>query len=372
MSFLALLEAGDLDLALGQESTPALDTHLMQSVELRAYAGGGSDDGGGDGGGGDDDGDEHHEIIPPEDVKVARWGIVDEKQRSKPDVEVWLVKSAVEPIKRFRIWEQNGSTKLQELCDIHNMEVKSVVTRNTSGGFINGRALLDTSITITTCGGEERPSYVYRVIHQGNDEAEPTPFAGLRARGYGERETDALGFQIMLQKHLTWTCREKSPFLAAVDSLEKAVKYCEVFRSRGLRDIQVLKIRTSGPEWDHGLQRLWSTAVLAHSFQLRNLNTFEHEYVIENSIPPEAVVSRMNLSDMEQMTGHDFKLAIEDAVKAEKFKEAREKKNVYTKNAAGKRKAERDPDAEPVDRTLSKGFGKLVIIGGKRRLLGAP
>lgn len=202
-----------------------------------------------------------------QDYMVTHWGKVDEKQKSRPEVEVWLVKCLAEE-KKVKVWAMDGSTKITELCNLYSFEVISVLLRGVSGGFINGRPLIRTAIPITTCSRLDRPEFIYRVIHDGNDETEGTPNGGIQARGYPTRRTDPICFQIMLQKHFEWNSREKSPFMSAVNTYERAIKTCKTYRTHGFTNIRVLKIKTTGPGWDHTEQRLWHAQHLIEVFKL--------------------------------------------------------------------------------------------------------
>ncbi|KAK0641928.1 hypothetical protein B0T16DRAFT_461952 [Cercophora newfieldiana] len=324
-----------------------------------------NDDGGGDS---SDDEDDDHELVPVETIQVVRWGTEDKRQRDNPDVKVWQTQTQV-PLfaSGTRVWVENGSNLLDEMCEMHGTEIKRVISRHTSGGFVKGRPLRDVSVPVSTCGGEGRPRYVYRAIHRGNERVELTSFGGIKARGFGRRETDALAFQNDVQKHINPTSHHKSPFMSVVDSLPKALDWCESYRDHGYDGIELLKIKTSGPEWDHKKQRLWKLAHLASTFGFRVTSRNDHEYLIENSIPPDAVVRRWGLRDVERRTGHDFELDIDASVKAERYLERCASKNDWARAARRKRMAEEGQIAEPIDRTRSRGFGKLVVVGAKVR-----
>ena len=111
------------------------------------------------------------------------------------------------------------------------------------------------AVKIRTCGGAARPRVVFRVAHGGNDKTPPSPFGGLRARGWGERETNPLYFQVMLQDHLKWICREKSPFMSVTNGLGRAVRVCQSYSNRGYRGVRVYTIDTATAGWDHREQR---------------------------------------------------------------------------------------------------------------------
>ncbi|KAM7190309.1 hypothetical protein V8F33_009549, partial [Rhypophila sp. PSN 637] len=157
--------------------------------------------------------------------------------------------------------------------------------------FINGRPLEKVAISIQTCGsspgdGPHRPEYVYRVVHDGH------PHGGTKARGFGVpgRETDPLFFQILLQKHLQWTCRELSPFMSVTNNLGKAVGICAYYYAWRMRGIRILKIKTSGPGWKHWDMKMWDVKDLVERLGLTQHEYFASEWLIENEVPEQAVV----------------------------------------------------------------------------------
>lgn len=332
--------------------------------------------------------------VQSRDYIVAKWGKKDEQQSSQPDIEVWLVR-CVAATRHIKAWALEGSPKVRELCNQYGYEVTRILDRGSSGGFTKGRPLLNVAIRISTCAGDDLPEFLYRVVHDGYPPGEaphrrastisspppagnedetlligPTPHGGLRARGYPNITTDPLYFQILLQFHFSPLSRVASPFMSTVDTYHRAVHTCHRFRQQGLRNIRVLKIRTTGPGWDPSTQRIWSAKHLIAAFSLGKHERCTWEYLIENSIPREAVVQTIDLREMERLTGEDFDLGTPDREKRSAYRGRREEVNEAAREARAVRSHRRALHREERDRTRSVGFGCLLEMGkrGSRML----
>jgi len=230
-------------------------------------------------------------LVPVEEIKVVKWGVEDEKVERNPGVDVWMVRRVDEP-RYFVPWYKKDSAQVKELSELYP-EMSFDAAGAIEGGFLNGRVLEDPAVTIRTCGGKDRPRYVYRVVHEGNEEVglPGHPFGGLKARGYGLVQTDPHYFQLLLQKHLVWKTRHvQSPFLSVTNRKFKARSIAEFYHERGYLGIKIMLIDTTSNAWDHPNQRLWKVNYLVDKLRLTKHEYFESEWVVENEIPEAAVV----------------------------------------------------------------------------------
>ncbi|KAK3317934.1 hypothetical protein B0H66DRAFT_456589, partial [Apodospora peruviana] len=133
-------------------------------------------------------------------------------------------------------------------------------------------------------GGGPRPPIVYCVVHSEQ------PFGSIKARAFGTRQTDPLYFQIMLQRRLSWRCREKSPFMSVTNDYSKALRVFAFCLTRRFKDIKILTIRTEGNEWKDEGQRMWHVDTLVEQLGLTSCKYYESEWVIEDSIPSTCIV----------------------------------------------------------------------------------
>ncbi|KAI0844230.1 hypothetical protein F5Y00DRAFT_256179 [Daldinia vernicosa] len=224
--------------------------------------------------------------IPIEKVLIPRYGEQRVAQASMPDVEAWVVNSKLDKGIPFKLWmKPEMHKKLQAWYP--NLPNAEDITH--SGGFLRGRPMLETAITIETCGGDNRPKKLYRVVHTRQ------PFEGIKARGYGTVEINPLHFQVLVQKHLNWHCSSPSPFLSVTDNLDKLTVIAAVCEARGFTGIEVLEIDPAHSSWDHRHQRLWNTKYLVDKFDTQILQRrmfLHHEFLVENMIPPESILGR--------------------------------------------------------------------------------
>ncbi|KAK3389406.1 hypothetical protein B0H63DRAFT_518636 [Podospora didyma] len=203
--------------------------------------------------------------VPTEVAQVAKWDKDEERQQNFPDAEVWMVDS---------VNEEHQYAKAEDLT----------VLPSTSSGFGKGRPVLKAAIPISTAGGAEPPRVVLRTVYDGQAHGE------IKARGYGRCKTDPLYFQRMLQKHLTWICKERGPFISVTSRYEKAIRMAACFYARGFTGIKILVILTDGPSWNHKDQRIWHVESLVSELELRGHVYYENEYLIENEIPSGPII----------------------------------------------------------------------------------
>ncbi|KAI6082521.1 hypothetical protein F4821DRAFT_272400 [Hypoxylon rubiginosum] len=216
---------------------------------------------------------------------VPRYGERRVPQASMPDVKAWAVDAKAEDVPvRLRMKPEFH----EELSAVYP-ELPEADDLIRGGGFLHGRPMKDTGIEIETCGGSKRPATLYRVIHAGQ------PYGGIKARGYGIVQIKPFYFQILVQKHLNWGCRNPSPFISVTDNLEKVKIVAAVYEARGFSAIQILEFNTIGPEWNNEEHRLWNVRDLVDKFDtavLKRRKYLEQEFLVENSIPPESIIRR--------------------------------------------------------------------------------
>jgi len=167
------------------------------------------------------------------------------------------------------------------------------------GSLCEGRPMGD-DITISTCEGKRRPQFLYRAIH--------SQYAGhgLEARGMNAVQPDALDFQIHLENHLDWPNRNLSPFLSVTSDLNKAVRLCRMFKAQHRTDVQLLMVDTQKPGWEHNTQRLWDLKELVRTFGLEWKPYYSDEYLIEQSIPWESLLFRMDWDEKAEANYEDY------------------------------------------------------------------
>ncbi|WQF83310.1 hypothetical protein CDEST_08324 [Colletotrichum destructivum] len=249
------------------------------------------------------------------------------------------------------------------IADFPNYQ--SLINTSRNNGAVNGIALVSSSCKVRTVGGRFRPKMLYRAIHGDQ------PGKGIRSRlGRG---SDPIFLQLHLQKHLCWRCREPSPFLSATDNWNKAMRMASGYAARNLPDVEIIVFQTSGPAWNHDVQRLWCVRSLIRHLGLVDIDRpyFDHEYLVEGSIPEESIVLRRKAPEADtaymRQARHDLKVAQERAEQEKKArkeeKEAREEEEKVEQSAAMKRKADglEEPEPEPKKRKT----GKRVKVGIK-------
>ncbi|KAI0530438.1 hypothetical protein GGR58DRAFT_518489 [Xylaria digitata] len=164
------------------------------------------------------------------------------KYFEEPKCEVFIVKSTIQPYMKVKVWwTKEGHRKLEEIYET----IPLFDENNCYGGFVNGRPMICPQAPIFTCAGPERPPILYRVVH------EQQPHYGMKARGYGLVEVTPLLFQVLVDKHLNWQCRDPSPFISTTNRWGKIRQIINILHKRGCSGLRVVVFRSSGPGWDH-------------------------------------------------------------------------------------------------------------------------
>lgn len=221
--------------------------------------------------------------IPREELQVVKWSKDPCVYSEEPDVRAWLVKSAVTKV-GFKVW--TSSAFMKEIEAIHPDACRTNLVhtgRPRRYGFVNGASLSELSTRIITCTGEDRPTWLWRAVHDG------MPHGGIRARGHDRVLNDTVFFQRHLQSHLVWRSRRLSPFISTSSALHRAVRFAAMFEARKQTGIKILMILTVGRHWDHGKSRLWCLTDLMPRLGLAPAEHNRYEYLVENSIPPQHI-----------------------------------------------------------------------------------
>ncbi|KAI0601225.1 hypothetical protein F4775DRAFT_543307 [Biscogniauxia sp. FL1348] len=213
--------------------------------------------------------------VPVEHMIVPRYAQRPMKQEDNLDAKAWIVKSKVEPNKSVKLWIR---PEFHQNLQLMYPKIPGVNDLYRPGGFVNGRPMTHIAMVVSTFAGKARPEILYRVVHAGQ------PHYGMKARGYGIVSVDPLYFQILVQKHVCWRCRDPSPFMSVTDDSEKVEKICNYYRKRNFTGIKVITFRSSGQGWNHKKQRLWSCRDLGRQLGLNSLMGMpylEFDYLLE-------------------------------------------------------------------------------------------
>jgi hypothetical protein len=239
--------------------------------------------------------------VKSEEVPVMKWES-DRRgtyQQQNPEEDKWLVACTTERKengKCNRIWIRGGPSnpKFKEVCDRIGSISPHDITGNYAGGFVKGQALSKDKVAVLrTLGGKERPSFVFRITHDGtrDGKVKPMPFGGLKARGYGNVKTDPIHFQDEVQFHLVWNSRRKSPFISVATTLRLALLFCEMYTYRRCQNVKLHIIKTFGEEWDDANQRMYRVNHLVEELGLRSRGVYYFECLVENFISERSVVA---------------------------------------------------------------------------------
>jgi hypothetical protein len=222
--------------------------------------------------------------VPVETLNVVRWSRKPVFQEEQPEHLTWLIHSKTVPGRDARVCTTPDiQTELQSAHrQAYDDHLCTITSNRTS--FRKGRVMLDSSVPIKTCGGQERPRVLWRAVHDG------MPHGGIGARSLGLVETDGIFFQRFLQNHLVWICRQPSPFISVANKRDKALSMAAAFAARGRTGIRILEISSVGEHWEHGQSRLWDVMALLASFHLEQKIFYEHEYLVERSIPSQHII----------------------------------------------------------------------------------
>lgn len=143
------------------------------------------------------------DTMPPtqaQELRVALFDLRDAETEDYPEAKAWVLNSKARDNASIRLWT---SPSVFEELRVDHPDLPEAAKATPSGGFVRGRALLQNSFTIKTCGlgGIKIPHRLFRVIRDG------VPFEGIKARGHGLVETNSIFFQNLLKKHMNWNCR---------------------------------------------------------------------------------------------------------------------------------------------------------------------
>ena len=302
-------------------------------------------------------------------VLVVRWETNSTYAADRPEIDVFMVDSTVDPDKTTMVQVQDGSPKLPELKETHRLKDSNigVLPGRRRARFSKGRALRDISYKLRTCGkgGPGRPHWVFRVVHKGQ------PFFGIKARGFRRRKADALYFQIFLQRHFNWGCRdaEPSPFLSVTTDLKVAIRIAAIYAVRGEEDIRILLIRTDGPEWNHKAQRMWEAQYLVDNLDLTQHAYHRFEYLIENAIPRRAIIKNFRWTRILEAAHTDGPVSknMKKWMKAKDIFEEEEEKEAERMEA---QKKEKGGIWDDNPRTEADARGQHVAVPRKARAMG--
>ncbi|KAK2045216.1 hypothetical protein LZ31DRAFT_594191 [Colletotrichum somersetense] len=269
-------------------------------------------------------------------------------ENESEDILGWITKNSTNNIPCVvRVYPQFQEATMAAFPN----QVKFIST-SSKRGAVKGTALISTSHKLLRLPDSKRPRYLYRVTHGGQ------PHKGRKSRlGRG---SDPLFFQRHLKKHLIWKCREPSPFLSSTDSLDKALRIAAWYEVRNYPDVRITRFRTSGPGWDHEVQRLWGARDLIRQFGMHkdDRRYFDNEYLVEDSIPEESIVDNINWK--EARSKFNSKLRPHESCY---ISNAIHKMNVQEmNNKRRKAAAERRKDGCP---PKERKMGKRVMVGPK-------
>lgn len=232
---------------------------------------------------------------PQVSLAVARFAEQACLYWNHPDVLLWAVKTGAsvkaEGGGSFRFWaDPSFILKLFKQGSHLLSDFRVDKEFNTKRGFCIGRPLASLHTTIPLCIGNACPKILWRVVHNGH------PSQGTVARGFGKTKTTALTFQLQLQRHLSWKCRDPSPFMSSTNDYAKVVRMCACYEARGMTGIEILEINTTGEEWN-AESRIWEVQELLRRFRLLILQRkmyLMNEFLIENRIPSTRVTRRID------------------------------------------------------------------------------
>ncbi|KAJ3565500.1 hypothetical protein NPX13_g7482 [Xylaria arbuscula] len=251
-------------------------------------------------------------IVPTEVFQVPLFGKKKIEWDVNPEYMVFVVASTVQPHYKFKIWwTKVGYAILKAVYP----DLPEYDEEGRHGGFVRGRPMIKVSVNIRTCGGSERPRTLYRVTF------DEQPHDGIKARGYGQVEVTPWHFQMFVDKHMNWSCRDPSPFMSTINDWIKVKQIIRILELRGKTGIRVYKFRTSGAGWDHKKQRLFHVPRLGRyfdNFRYQTVRYMQHEYLLESHIPPESIRKVRKIKDTDYRPEPKKRKAVEDISGQEK------------------------------------------------------
>ncbi|KAK4163322.1 hypothetical protein QBC43DRAFT_335516 [Cladorrhinum sp. PSN259] len=244
-------------------------------------------------------------------VKITAKDIAYEEE---PHHEAWVVNLTSlthDNAGMVSVWEKRGSTIVQRLTAMHDLQsgIKSSACHGVD--FSKGRPVLALSVDLLVCLGGGRPPFVYRTVHDGTPiidlAVKPVrvrdPVPALESRGHNIIEVTAINFQPLFQKHETWAWRGLSPYLSTTSSFLHAIKRMALAHVDGCRNIRILKIDTVLDCWDHDLQPIFDVQEVSEILGFPFKKYMKDEFVVQGCIPRQAVVRELTLEDVMADTG---------------------------------------------------------------------
>jgi hypothetical protein len=223
--------------------------------------------------------------VPREVVSVLQWDQKKTEAGNKPEGTAWLVDCVADKARGVRVWMRDEAAFKKMLGMEETAALPAIILdAEPKCGFKNGLIFKNNSVQLTTCGGVNRPSIVFRAYH------EEIPHEGIKARSFEKFKTDPIFFQKCLQSHLEWLSRKLSPFLSVTTDFRKAVRMCCIAEAKGKKGIKLLVIDTTSKDWDHKQSRMWHLPYLLHSLDVACRHEVDDEYLIEHSIPRESIL----------------------------------------------------------------------------------
>lgn len=281
---------------------------------------------------------------------MPQWTQSNVLQKDYPEAHAFLVKS--KKGKGHRVWTKAGYERQLRGHYPNSLQAHRSLRK---ARFKRGKALLNLTAKVNTCGGEKRPGLVMRSVHGRHEHG------GTKARA--GRGADPVDFQEMVRLHAVWRYRRKTPFLSVTTDPKKIVRMCALYEARGFKNIEILVIRTYGSGWDHSKQRIWDLKTLAFDLNLPVLHKpyHENEYLIEHSIPEQCV----------QRFSWDLLKKKLDSHRQVRERESRKFRGYQRRKA--KKEAQKDDlraDATEKAENTTTQDGELAAEGAKTRKMG--
>ncbi|ETS87583.1 hypothetical protein PFICI_01411 [Pestalotiopsis fici W106-1] len=222
-------------------------------------------------------------LVPQETYQVLHCKHNETAIEDEPEITAWVKRTKINPVHPFVVWAKGDTS---ELTQLYQDLPKETTHGYPSSGISFGRAMISPSIDITTAGGENLPRYLWRATHDGQ------PYGGLRSRGQNGAPPPYFAAQFIL--HCNWKSRDPSPFMSWTSEKGSAYFVAASYQARGYNNVKVTRVDTQGEGWDRERQKIWRVASLVNALKYPGLagrDVLMHEYLIENSVPEEAIES---------------------------------------------------------------------------------
>ncbi|KAI8305522.1 hypothetical protein K4K61_005224 [Colletotrichum sp. SAR11_59] len=197
------------------------------------------------------------EFIPARDLIVARYAtkVTRIEDFADQDVRGWLTINRSAQDGKRTPWALRILPDYVEEINSNFPQALIAMDNSRNVGCLNGIALLNSRIKITTLSGLDRPRELYRAIHSGQ------PDDGIKSR------------------------------LGPTNDLKKAVRIAAIYVAKGFDDVRIIRFNTQGPGWDHNLNRMWNPRELARMLSPRDDKKYlDNEVLIEHSIPKDSIL----------------------------------------------------------------------------------